>query len=175
MKIKYIKHKAGITLPEILTVTILFSIICGAFYLTLMQGTTSWQVTSARTELQQNLRIAASWMTRDLRQSGTAVISDVDADGSPNSTITFKIVNGVSSGNIVWSTTTLNYALNNNVLERTIQGSSPAPITQNIKALSISRQSATPNIVEVTLTGEKTTVKGHTLELALDFNVKVRN
>jgi len=169
----------GMTLVEVLFSAMIFFVVLSACYMILISGSASWQVNSTKIELQQGLRRAMDWMEKDLRQAGTAAasISTVPADGVWYSTITFKTANGVSGGNIVWSTDTIRYGLGgtgSKQLQR-IKGTETRIIANNMKTLQIRRLADSSDIVEVTMSAEKRATSGQTITMATDFKVKVRN
>ena len=168
----------GFTTVEVLVVVFIYSIIAGSCYVALISGNTSWQVTSAQVELQQELRKGMDAMSEDLRQAGASSITNVPADGIWYNTITFKICTGVSSGNISWSSNTIQYVIGsganvNQILRKS--GSQSKVIAQDIQTLQIRRQSSAPNIVEVSLLAQKNTSGGRLLSLNSNFSAKLRN
>jgi hypothetical protein len=63
---------------------------------------------------------------------------------------------------------------NSNELHRN-EGAANKIVATNIQTLQIRRQSATPNIVEVSLQAQKNTPRGDTVTMNSDFSVKLRN
>jgi prepilin-type N-terminal cleavage/methylation domain-containing protein len=76
-----------------------------------------------------------------------------------------------ADGNIEWGNQ-ITYSLNGRQL---LRNSDPKPLANNIISLQFSRQSSTPNIVEIALQSEKKTVKGNIINLDLNFQLKLRN
>lgn len=171
------KKTLGFTLIEIMITVFIFLLLVGALFTILITGKTSWQVGNVRIELQQELRKGMDWITEELRQSGSSAISNVPANGTAYPTISFRIPAGVTNGNIVWESDEIQYllgGLNNRQLLRQV-GSEQRVLANNIISLEFSRQSLTSNIVEIALETDKMTVRGHLVELDLDFQVKLRN
>lgn len=171
------QNQRGMTLAEILLVTALFSVLMGACLMVLLSGSASWQTNSVQVQLQQELRISIEWIKEDLMESGSSVITDVPPDGNWYNTITFKVSNGVSGGNIVWSSQAIQYLLggaDSNQLQRKV-GAQVKIIAQNIQALHFRRQVATPNLVEISLTAQKNTTEGRLMTTTVPFEVKLRN
>ena len=171
---KKIRFNSGFTLAEVLVTTILFTILFGACVSILLSGFDSWQVGRVETELQQDLRRSLDKLRNDLQQSGASQVTGVPADGSTNTSISFKVSTGVTSGAIVWSTNAIQYALSAKLLQRT-QGATVTTIARNIQTFSVSRQSTSPDIVTITLVAQKTTEKGRSRSKTLTFEVQMRN
>ena len=115
-------------------------------------------------------------MAKDLRQAGTSAysITNVPADGTWYSTITFRPAAGVLGGVIVWSTDTIQYVVAGGELRR-VKGTETRVIARNITSLQIRRQNTTADTVEVTLQGTKKAEGGQVLTLNTNFSVQVRN
>ncbi len=162
-KNRLFKNHQGITLAEMLVTVIIFAFILGICYTLLISGSDSWETNSARVELQQELRKAMDWITQDLRQAGSASITNVPADGAAYTSITFRKAAGVSGGNLVWDTSTTRYFLTGTQLQRQVGALTASVIAQNIQSVQFSRQASTSNIVTVSLQAEKKTPRGKNL------------
>lgn len=162
-KDRLFKNHQGITLAEMMVTVIIFAFILGICYTLLISGSDSWETNSARVELQQELRKAMDWITQDLRQAGSASITDVPADGAPYTSITFRKAAGVSGGNLVWDASTTRYFLTGTQLQRQVGALTASVIAQNIQSVQFSRQASTSNIVTVSLQAEKKTPRGKNL------------
>lgn len=196
---KRLGREQGTTLVEALITVLLFTMLFGAAVAVLLSGSDSWQVNSVMAELQQERRKAVEWMKMDLQQGGYSTITNVPADGAWYTTITFYTSNGVSSGNISWSSNTVNFALSgspNYQLIRT-SGASSRVIATDIHTLQFRRLDedddndgvldageddnsngildVRPSVVEVSITAQKNTLKGQTLTSSTTFEVKMRN
>jgi|GEM_PF-1114362 len=172
------KSLLGFTLVEALTTVLLFSIILGVCFMILLSGTDSWHVNSAKVEVQQEVRKAADWIKQELIQSGSSTITNVPADSSWYTAITFKTTTGVSGGSISWSSETIQFLLGsgataNQLIRRS--GSTDKVCAQGIQTLQFRRQASTPSVVEVNVEAQKTTPKGTTLTATSNFKVKMRN
>lgn len=152
----------GATLVEMMVTVIIFAFILGICYTLLISGSDSWETNSARVELQQELRKAMDWITQDLRQAGSASITDVLANGNPYTSITFRKSAGASGGNLVWDSSTTRYFLGGTggtQLLRQVGVQTASVIAQNIQSLQFSRQASTANVVSVSLQTQKTTLR----------------
>lgn len=164
--LSFLKGRLGLTLVEALVTVIIFSFILGICYTILISGSDSWETNSVRVELQQELRKAMDWITQDLRQAGSASITNVPANGSAYTSITFRKAAGVSGGNIVWDADTTQYFLggtDGNQIQRQVGSQTAAVIAQNVQSLQFSRQASASNVVNVSLQAEKATLRGKTL------------
>lgn len=168
------KLSRGFTLIESLVAVGIFVLLFGAVMLIFISSSDSWQVSHVQLQLQQELRRAMSRIKNDLSQGGVSTITDVLANGSWYSAITFKQTNGVSGGNISWPSDTTRYALVGTVLQRTI-GTTTLTIGEDINSLQIRRQASTPRLIEVSLQAQKNTLKGRVVADTVNFFVQMRN
>ena len=115
-----LRYREGFTLVEVMVTVLIFAILMAAIHTTLLVGQSSWQTNSVRAELGQELRKAVDRMKDDLRQTGSAAITNVpinpevdsvtypDPDDDPAyawyTTITFQAVSDVINGAVVWET-----------------------------------------------------------------------
>ncbi len=169
--------RGGFTLVETLISVFIFLFMITALY---GIGTVSqryWDANKAKNELQQELRKAMDGMIYDLRQAGQASISDVPADGAWYSTINFKVPDGVSGGSLTWNNDAIQFVLAGPSSERLhrIQGGDTKILALNVQSLGFRRQAAAPNLLEVSLQGQKDTDRGLTIDYNLAFEVQLRN
>jgi len=170
-------NRDGFSLVEVIITVLIFTVVIAAINTVLLVGDSSWQTNNVQVELQQELRKSMDWMKDDFRQTGSASIADVPADDTWYTTITFQKVDGISSGQISWSSDTTQFILggtDNNQLQK-IEGGTTSILAQNISEVQFRRQSSSPKVVEVALTAQKNTNKGDTMTATLDFKVKLRN
>jgi prepilin-type N-terminal cleavage/methylation domain-containing protein len=164
----------GFTLVELMFSLIIFSYIAGGLYTVLKVGEGSYLSNSSQVELQQELRKGMEWMKYELQQAGPTSISNVPANGSWYTTITFKTPTGVSSGAISWNTDTIQFSRSGTNLRRT-SGASSRTLAQDITSLQFRRLSTEPKILEVAMTGQVTPIKGEALQDTLNFKIRLRN
>jgi len=167
----------GFTLVETMMSTLIFLFLITAIYAIASISQKYWDVNKAKNELHQELRKAMDNMINDLRQAGPASITDVPADGNEYPTITFKIPTGVTGGSLTWSTDSIQFVLAGPLSEQLhrIEGSDTKILALNVENVDFRRQASSPNILEVSLLGEKDTDKGLTVNYNLDFEVQLRN
>lgn len=176
------KKGAGFTLVEVLVVVLIFSFIFMALFMVLAGGQSAWYTGDVQIELNQEIRKAIFTMDRQLRQTRTSVISGVPADDNYYTTITFKVPQDLdgdgdvidSLGNLEWSGD-ITYSLNanNQIIRSTLSGSSI--LANNISSLQFRRPYGNPEIVQIYITAQKTTVLGRNLQAGIMSSVKVRN
>lgn len=172
----------GFTLVEILVSVLIFSFIFMALFAILAGGQTSWYTADVQIELNQQVRGSLSTMNRQLRQTRVSVISDVPADDNYYTSITFKVPQDLdgdgdvidSFGNIEWSEN-INYSLSEDgqIIRSTQSGSSV--LANDISSLQFRRPSGNPNIIQIYITAQKTTVLGRELQTSIESRIKIRN
>lgn len=172
-KIKLMMRANGVTLVEIMVALSIFLLLFGGIVAALNISTQYWSSNKVRVELQQDLRVAMTRMSSELRQTSSStnplVIIDVPADGMPYSQITFMIPTDVTDSTVVWSAAIL-YSLSGTQLQR-----SGTVIANNIQTLQFSRTDAAPDIIQISLTAQKDTMQGRTITNNLNFSVQLRN
>ena len=171
-------NSRGVTLVEVLVTVFLFTILMGVSLELLLTGLDSFSVNRNRTELQQELRKSIDWIKEDLRQTGSAGVTNVLANGTTYTTIIFRTATGaVAGGTITWSADTVQYLLGGTggVQLQRISGATTKVIAQNITTLQFKRDAASPSVVTVTITASRNQVKGGTISLSYNFKVKMRN
>ncbi len=182
--LKRTRARRGMTIAEVLISAVIFSVVLAACYALLIAGSDSWETNEAKIELQQDLRNAADWITQDLRQAGSVSITNVPADGTWYTLITFRKASSVSGGSIVWDTDTTKYLLggtDSTQLQRQTGSQTPKVIGQNFQSLQFRRQSSSADIIDVALQAQKKTPRGKNLtgkaavEDGLSFKVHLRN
>jgi Tfp pilus assembly protein PilW len=170
------RQNQGVTLAEALFAVIFYILVITGCFVAFQVGSSSWQTNSTQVEIQQELRKAMDWLIEDLRQSGGSTVTDVLADGTWKTTLTFKKSAGGGSGSNSWSAT-LQYSLggsDGNQLLRNDSSTSQV-IAQNIQSFQARRQASTPDIVEITLQGQKNTANGRTITISSQCKVEMRN
>ncbi|MBI5415989.1 MAG: prepilin-type N-terminal cleavage/methylation domain-containing protein [Candidatus Omnitrophica bacterium] len=176
--------RKGVSLVEVLVTVVLLSFIMGICYALLISGSDSWEINNVRVGLQQELRKGVDWITQDLRQAGSASITDVPADGTVHTSITFYKCAGASGGNLVWDSNTTRYFLSGsggNQLQRQVGSQTASVIAQNVQSLQFSRSSTSPGVVNVTVQAQKAPPRGKNLsgnvpiQLSMSFKISLRN
>ena len=169
----------GFTLVELMIVMLIFSIILGAMFAVMNMGKASWHSGDTQIQVQQEARKGMDRIVKELRQTGTSTIIGVPPDGNLYNTITFRIPDedGIdANGNIEWGNQ-IAYSLgglNGQQLLRT-EGEGLEVLANRVVNLQFRRQATTPNIVEITLQSQKTTIPGHLISATLNSQIRVRN
>ncbi|MBI5144596.1 MAG: prepilin-type N-terminal cleavage/methylation domain-containing protein [Candidatus Omnitrophica bacterium] len=100
-------RKCGFTLVEVLLVSLILTLILAALFITLTTGESVSAISSAKIDLQAQLRQVINWITQDIRR---ATVGEI-ANNSPSSNhVKFRQVQGVD-------TTTGYYILSDNYIE----------------------------------------------------------
>lgn len=159
------KRIAGLSLVELLTVMLIFSLITIALFTVLAVGRRSWQIGTAQIEVQQEARRAMDSMIRELRAA-----SVIDPG---------TFVNGVSDGVIRFTAAgnTIEFALNvpnfpADQLIRT-QGATSTVLANDIDDIQFTLIGG--NVVYIALTTQGRAVLGHQVQAVLNSQVVLRN
>ena len=176
-KFKMLKNNAAVSLVECMVAMAIFLMIAGGIYTTVATSENSWSVNKVKIELQQELRKAMEWMINDLRQAGNTSITNVPADGTWYTTITFKDASSVTSGTLQWAANTVQFVRGGtgSVQLQRISGGVTKVLAQRMSSLQFRRQSTTSNILEVSMAAQSTSFKGIPVNYQLNFSVQLRN
>lgn len=170
-------HKRAMTLVEAIFCIAAFPIIAGACFMLLHLGWDSWHMASARAELSRQLNQTSFWVFNELRQSAQSTITDVPADGTWYSSISFKKAQAYEDGNITWGPVeniTIGGGDGKQVL-KTIDAQTVV-VANHMNALQFRRQSATPNMIEVQAQASVPTNRANEqLTAAIQLKVCLRN
>lgn len=171
------KKESGFTLVETVVIFFIFLVLIGALLTVLATGKTSWQVGSARIDLQQELRKSMDWIAEELRQGSSSAISDVPVDGAWYSSITFRTPEDVIDGHIIWASDDIQYLLGGSDGRQLLrkQGSEEKILANDIFSFQMRRNPSTPAIVEVALQAQKRTLRGVQITRGAQFKIKLRN
>lgn len=180
--------RKGLTLIEILVAMFIFSIVLGALFTVLAAGRVSWNAGASQMDVQQEARKALDMMVKELRQTASAKISNVPADGTTYNTITFQtpiititrdLAGKIVDININWSNN-IQYSLsglNGRQLLRA-QGGIQRILANNILSMGFTRNAGTPTVLNITATAQKNTFSGFTTiqsNVTLNSKAKLRN
>ncbi|MFH1621748.1 MAG: hypothetical protein ABIA97_01305 [Candidatus Omnitrophota bacterium] len=171
-----LKQSKGSILIEAVIAMSVFLLLLGLVFAVLATGKNAWHIEDVSIELQQELRKGTGVIMEDLRQTASSQIVGVTPNGTWYDTITFRKPVNISGGFIVWSPQIqfLLGGLNNRqLLKRT--GVNDEVIANNINSLQIRRQWLSRNIIEISLSSDKATVKGTQIDNNINFQVKIRN
>lgn len=170
----------GFSLVEVMVTVLIFSLIFAAVFMLLTGGQASWYTGDVQIELTQEIRKALLTVDKELRQTASSVISDVPADGDYYISITFRIPKDIDDdgdvisaiGTMEWSDN-INYSLNaNNQIIRTYP-LGISVLANNISVLRFRRPE--PDIIEIYITAQKTTILGRNLQTSIMSSLKLRN
>lgn len=106
----------GFTFIEVFCVAVISSLIITAFFLALNTGGFSKSVSSAKVEVQSEVRRAMDWVAKDVRQAVSWDIADAN-NGPADTHIKFRQVQG-------WDTNAEALVLTDNYLEYTFEANS---------------------------------------------------
>ena len=101
--------KKGFTLIEILVSAFIMILLMGSFFMALNLGQIIGPKTSAKVDLQANVRQIVDRITRDSRQTTTYEIANNNPSGIH---MKFRLVQGYQSGNFVFSNNYIDYSYN---------------------------------------------------------------
>lgn len=179
----------GFSLIELMIVSAIFVFLLGAILGFISFSNMSWQSGSSKMTVNQELRRGIEFMARDLSQAKASTISIPPGGTSDN--LTFQMAqdlnndgvisfsNGVLEGlqptdPYIRYSMVFNAPLNFNQLIKTTNGS--ASILANyLTAVQFKRDLSSPNIIYLTLSGEKNSVAGHLLKGSFSGRLILRN
>jgi hypothetical protein len=161
---------------------LIFSIIFAALFRVLSAGRTTWYLGDVEVELSQEIRRALIPMEKELRQSGSSVVSGVPSDGNYYTSITFKIPEDIDgdgdvvtgTGGIEWSNA-ITYLRNssNQIIRSTTSGATV--LANHISSLQFKRTLGEADLIWIYITAQKTTTNNRTIQVTINSEVKMRN
>ncbi len=180
----------GFTLTEVIISMSLLSLLTLVLYATLDSTVKAWHLSDTRVELEQNLRIGLDWMVMEMREatsysSDQPVISPANTQSNTNFMEFTKPSQPFNPDSP--SVQTTRYYLNNNNLIRTVNGSDPQVIANNITNVQIAHfldDTTSPYQVPNNLYSTRmysitiscnTTIDGESYHLSLESNIRIRN
>ena len=89
--------------------------------------------------------------------------------------VDYKTASGVSGGAVTWNSTTTFQLGGTDSNELHKVDAATTIIAHNISTLNFTRASTSPDIVHVDLIATKSSMRGHSLSVPLDFEVQMRN
>lgn len=192
---------SGFTFIEVMITLLVFSIISLALWAVLSTGKHAWHIGKTQIELQQETRKAMDWITKELRQSGSAHVQ-ISGLGT---TITFQVPVDWDNdgdivdadGNIEWGADgnenwAIQYLLNNNrwLLRRTLDAYPNGNQIGMDKILADSIRSDTPppnalmftgipagapTVIEIEISAQKSAIPRQLIQATLGSQVTLRN
>lgn len=169
--------RRGFSMVEMMVTIAIFLIISGGAYAVTFAAERIWSTNLTRIDLHQNLRKAMEGMIYELRQTGPGAITDVSANGTWYTQITFKKPSDVTGGALVWNAYTTKFQLGGTdaAFLQKVENGTTTTLATDMKVLRFRRQAASPSVVEVYIQGEKTTPKGEIYQHEISFSVDLRN
>lgn len=177
---------SGFTLVEIIVTAFILVIIIGALIAVLNIGNFSNSISTAKLELQQDVRRTIDWIVKDLRQTQRTKLTVINEAGSSvlfvdlvnNEIFTdpqFRICQDHDGTNVIWSSNQIGYtfdALNHKVI-RTDSAGSQSWAFNNISNLEFRKIGM--DMLSITVSGEKTVRGNIKPTYTLQTEVKLRN
>lgn len=180
------KDSKGFSLIELMVVMVIFMLVMGSVLELLSVGQVSWQSGSCKITVTQELRRGMENMVKELSQAEISTLSL--SDGGTSNSISFQMaqdLNGdgtisFSSGELeglratdpsITYSLTYSTSLGFNQLTKTVSGSSSV-LANYLTALQFTRSS---NIVEISISGQKTSTFGRVLSGSLNGRLALRN
>jgi len=152
---------AGFTLVEIIFVVFFSTIILGMMWSILSTGRDTYYTADTKIEIQDNLRLGMDRMIKELREASSIDGTIFDASGISDDFLRFTL-----DGN------TVEYSRVNNQLIRTESGNTDI-LANNINSLRFTLFGG--NMLEIDLSGRKTTALRRQLNFNLTSRVVLRN
>jgi len=166
-RLSKLKPLKGFTLLEVLVSIAIFSVISIGIYNVLIVGQRTFYTGLGTLELQSQIRMAVSWITRELREGTSFSITTVDAD---DDSITFSTPNEASIA-YYRDVSDLNGDNITTQVIREYPSGTRKVVANDITSLEFS---SSGRLVKVSLTAAKNS-GGRQLQSALITNVETRN
>lgn len=174
------KFVTGFTLLEVMVTLLIFSIIAAAMFLVLSSGRNTWFSATTYVEVQQELRKAKEWVTKELCQAknSTLVMPDSTLIGNMihSDEVNFEIPLSVADGgDVTWQQ--IKYYLTGTGNKQLLQdvGGNIKVIANDIDLIDFAREQDKPQLIYITITASKQDIKGRTISSALNLKIKFRN
>ncbi len=175
--LKGVAGQGGFSFVEIMVVVLISSFMIAGLYTILGTGKSSWEINRDRLEVQQEIRKGMDWMRRDLRQAGVTTITNVPANGTWYTTITFQTPSGVNAAGVATWNPAVTYSrggTGNQQLLRTVGGVSRI-ISQDINTLQFRRTAADPNVISISVQAQKNTPQHGLISITVTSQERMRN
>ena len=153
--------KEGFTFAETMVSALIFSILAIAILSVLIVGQKAWHSDTGKVELQQQARLAMDGMTREVRESSSAGITQ-PADGANSARLDFTVAE--SAG-------TISYYLDGNQLIREYPAGTEKILAGDVETIDFSLSA---DVLTIQLDLGKT-VYGADLNFSLKEQVRLRN
>lgn len=173
-RLALITSNRGFSMIEVMITVVIFSMMMTGLYMAFNVGDASWKANFAKMSLQQEMRKAVDAMQYDLREVGRSSIFTL-LDDTPQPFIIFAPPYGVASGSINWDSNLAAYYMSGNILRRVQTVGTPRIIAHDIVGTKFIIHSSTPNILDVEVTGQRTTTSGVEVNQTMNFQVSLRN
>lgn len=171
---------AGFSLPEVVIVAALFSLMVGVIFAAARMGHRTMDIHQARVSVTHEARKGMGEMTRELMRAPASEITDDTGDSAwpPADSwagIQFRYPESVDEDGDVddWSPT-ITYALDGDQLMRTDDAGGSRVLANGVTSFEI-RQGETEEEVWIDLLTEKTSRSNHVMQQPLQMRVRLRN
>ncbi len=159
--------RSGFTLVEMLIVSVMASVMALAFAAVMHMGTRTWQSRENQMVLSMELRRGIQSMVRELAQTNTTQlevpgVGAMPANNTFYNSVRFRIPEDTDgngsvldgAGSVEWSANQITYALggvDGRQIQRT-EGGAVTVLANRVTAVQFRRLTATPQILELTMT-----------------------
>lgn len=190
-----IKNKRGMTLIELIIVTMIMFLLSGSLFWMIIAGKSIWQSSVTRSSDRQELHTTVERITKELRDSDSTLIT---VSSTPSAICFLSAFNNqgrfitADTGAPVWQKYVIYYipTSTTKLLRKEVYGSYTTPISLqnlitycsgdgNLVASTITSFSLTPNITDnsalLSITLQKTNQQGKTDQQSLDMNIFLKN
>ena len=173
----------GFTLVEIMIASSIFMILLASVFAVMNAGKSSWFTGGTVVELRQEIAKAFMVMEKELRETCPNSNCTNFEEGDSGSSIGFKLPQDKdhdgtildSLGDVEYSNNMTTYALNGaNQITKTISGKTTV-LANNITSLQFNRPEGSVNLLYVTITAQKKSPTGRTMQDSGEIVIKMRN
>jgi type II secretory pathway pseudopilin PulG len=169
-----LRARAGFTVVETMVAIFIFLVVLAAAFLVLSTGRNTWWTSTTYIEVNQEIRKAKEWISKELQQGRRVSV----AIGANNNSIQFDIpIVDIGTGAITWQSVGYSIGgLNNSQLMRT-SDTAVKILSNNIdpNLTTFTQDLDNPSRITVAITANKQDKRQRAISARLDFDVNLRN
>ena len=170
-------NRAGYSLIEVVVAASITAMLTLALFAVWDVGWGSWKMAEACASANDEVRKAMDRMIDDASGAGVLTLTGVPADGAWRTSFSFRKVDGIVDGEVVWSPDTISYSLGGPAsthLVRT-EGADRRVVATGVRTFRVRRTEADPAVMEFSVEVESTVEHTTREDAQLALKIKLRN